>query len=161
MYRIYLTDLPEDSQLYKGCKRYYDRTEEVFNAWNDFVKEYFTETHSFLAGDTFKGVCTDVLPKDWRWLKRYENIAVPSAKAKEAYQQFKNLPIRPDSWDLTKWCGARNVEGDGGLVSFITLYVRADGKFIISIPVGRDGEHAEIPEGARQLTYSEYQEERK
>lgn len=160
-HRIYLTDLPENSQLYKGAKQFNDESQEAFEGWTKFAGKHFGDKARFLAGYTFRAIvlpANEPLPDGWRFTKDGPHTIVPRALGdKDAYKEFKHLKRRPDGWRLTVLCGA-NIIHEGNTAYFLTLVLDANDKFIISLPVSREGVHHPIPEGARELTWTEYNE---
>jgi len=159
--RINIIDVPQDSRLMAGLQEFKTKWEETHRAWVAFSEKWVpgVEGVRLYAANKLLGLALPegtALPKGWRWIK--PGIVAPSySGAKEAHKEMKALGTKPTNWDLTTMCGAEPVMNpQQGIVSFISFHVLPDERIIFSLPVGPDGAHYPIPEGARELTVTEF-----
>lgn len=159
--RINIIDVPQDSRLMTGLQEFKSKWEEAHRAWVAFSEKWVpgVEGVRLYANNKLMGLALPegtALPKGWRWIK--PGIVAPSySGAKEAHQEMKNMATKPSNWDLTTMCGGEPVMNPAqGIVSFISFNVLPDERIIFSLPVGADGAHYPIPEGARELTVTEF-----
>jgi len=159
--RINIIDVPADSRLMTGLHQWKETWEAAHRAWVDFSNKWLpgVEDVRLFANNELQGLAIrqDVpLPKGWRWIK--PGIIAPQFSGnKEAYNELKALPKKPTNWDLTTMCGMEPAMNPAeGIVSFLSFHVLPDERIIFSLPVGPDGSHYPIPEGARELTVTEF-----
>lgn len=160
--KIYITDLPETCQIIKGIKRWQEESQAAIDAWFEFARKYFGSSKNIkvYGGNRLKAVVlTDdhICPHGWRFSKEVLRGVVPDGvKNKTVYQEFKNLPKKPDSWELNQYTGITFRKGIGARIYFLTFEYDINDNIIVGLPVDLEGNHHPIPDGARELHVTEY-----
>lgn len=156
--RIYITDIPKESQIYKGIEEYQRLSREAHTAWFDFIRDVFgtTEGYQSISRGGLIGVQLPKgelppagwLPSETGWRPSYNG-------SRKIYERFKALPHKPGAFEFKKLCGLKHVNIGFNYYS-PSLEISNDDRWIVSIPVDENGNHDALPEGCTELKPSEY-----